>query len=155
MQDQIKRQVYFKTWQWVLCAFTASFTFGYASFLYASRFSHLGFKGNGIFGPGCLLLNFPLKAIWEGQYRYRHGRWFKAEQSAWRTPEGGWYWTNLVPMTLNAVVNFLFLIVMTFSWQFAKVGGINQGIISTLVSLSAVMNIVAFRVLFKEKVTVY
>ena len=42
---------------------------------------------------------------------------------------------------------------MTFAWRFAKMGGMNQGIISTLVSFASVFNVFLFAKIFKEKVT--
>jgi len=41
---------------------------------------------------------------------------------------------------------------MTFAWKFAKIGGLNQGVISTLLSFASVFNIFLFAYLFKEKV---
>jgi drug/metabolite transporter (DMT)-like permease len=56
-------------------------------------------------------------------------------------------------MAGNALTNGLYLIVMTFAWKFAKIGGLNQGIISTLLSFSSVINIFSFAFFFNEKIT--
>ena len=131
----------------------AGFCMGIGSTVYATRFAQYGLLGNGILGPGTLLLTFVAKAIYELIYYCKHGRWFKVVNSAWRTKEGKLKAVNLIPMVLNAATNFLYLIVMTFAWRFASIGGINQGIISTLVSFSAVFNIFLFRFCYKESVT--
>lgn len=64
---------------------------GSGAFIYASRFADMGLIGLGLVGPGCLILNIIVKLIIEGSYRCKHGRWFKKENSTWKTAEGKWY----------------------------------------------------------------
>ena len=54
---------------------------------------------------------------------------------------------------VNGLTNFGFAFVMTFAWRFAKMGGMNQGIISTLLSFSSVFNVFIFAKVFGETVT--
>ena len=42
---------------------------------------------------------------------------------------------------------------LTYAWEFAKLGGMNQGVISTLVSFASVFNIIAFYFLYNEKIS--
>jgi len=86
---------------------------GTGSFIYASNFAKYGFVANGILGPGVLLANILVKFIMELQYYIRHKRWFKAEGSAWKTPEGKWSFKNLTAVLANALTNFLYTVVMT------------------------------------------
>ena len=41
-------------------------------------------------------------------------------------------------------MNFCYLLVMSSAWNFAKEGGLNQGVISTLNGFYAVFNMLAF-----------
>ena len=44
---------------------------------------------------------------------------------------------------------------MSVAWDFAKQGGLNQGVVSTLLSFAAVFNVVTFYICFGEKVTIW
>ncbi len=50
-------------------------------------------------------------------------------------------------------VNVSYLIVMTYAWYFAELGGINQGVVSALLSLASLINVVTFYFGFGEKIS--
>lgn len=52
----------------------------------------------------------------------------------------------------NVTVNVSYLIVMTYAWYFAKLGGINQGVVSALLALASLINVVSFYCAFGEKI---
>ena len=58
----------------------------------------------------------------------------------------------MIAVAANCLTNFLYTVCMTFAWKFAKMGGLNQGVVSTLLSFSSVFNVFIFWWLFKEKV---
>lgn len=137
---------------WITCACLAGATQGTGAFIYASNYAKYGFIANGLLGPGVLLSALVAKLILETTYYCRHKSWFNPENSAWKTAEGKWYFKNLIAVVSNAVTNFLYTVVMTFAWRFARMGGLNQGIISTLLSFASVFNLFLFRFFFAEKV---
>ena len=139
-------------WSWVTCAVVAGLCQGTGSFIYASNFSKYGFIANGILGPGVFLSALIAKCIIEGRHRIVHKTWFKKEKSAWKTKQGKWSFFNAIAVVANAVTNFLYTVTMTFAWKFARMGGLNQGVISTLLSFASVFNIFLFAWIFKEKV---
>lgn len=49
--------------------------------------------------------------------------------------------------------NIGYTIVMTFAWNFADQAGLNQGVISSLVSFASVFNVIVFYFVFGEKVS--
>ena len=126
---------------------------GTGSYLYAVDFAQYGFLGNGIMGPGTFFVTLFCKIILELRHRIKHKRWFRRENSAWLTPKGKCYWINLIPLAGNFSMNSLYLIIMTFAWRFSVIGGMNQGIISTLLQFSSVFNIITFYCFFNERVT--
>lgn len=67
-------------------------------------------------------------------------------------PNGKLKWSNLVPLLGNATVNVSYLIVMTYAWYFAELGGINQGVVSALLALASLINVVTFYFGFGEKI---
>lgn len=140
---------------WITCAITAGICMGTGNFIYASNYSYLGFQGNGLLGPGALLVFSIVKFIREYTHFKREGRWFKANNSAWIDQNGAVYYKNFVPLLVNGLTGFGFSVVMTFAWRFAKMGGMNQGIISTLLSFSSLFNVFLFAKIFGEKVTKY
>jgi len=62
-------------------------------------------------------------------------------------------WSNLVPFLGNVTVNVSYLIVMTYAWYFAKLGDINQGVVSALLALASLINVVTFYFGFGEKIS--
>ena len=62
-------------------------------------------------------------------------------------------WSNLVPFLGNVTVNVSYLIVMTYAWHFAKLGGINQGVVSALLALASLINVITFYFGFGEKIS--
>ncbi len=50
-------------------------------------------------------------------------------------------------------MNVSYLIVMTYAWYFAELGGINQGVVSALLALASLINVVSFYFGFGEKIS--
>jgi len=59
-----------------------------------------------------------------------------------------------VPLLGNVTVNVSYLIVMTYAWKFAELGGINQGVVSALLALASLINVITFYFGFGEKISV-
>ena len=51
------------------------------------------------------------------------------------------------------LTNFGYLLVMSVGWKFAKASEMNQGVISTLLSLASLFNIISFYFKFGEKIS--
>lgn len=127
---------------------------GTGAFIFASNFSGQGIFGTGLIGPGAFLLCVILRAQSEIRYRCKNGRWTKeGDKSRVLKPDGKILWKSLIPLTANVLTNLLYLLAMTIGWKLAKAGNINQGVISTLLSLASVINMVLFYCKFGEKVS--
>ena len=126
---------------------------GLGNFIYASNLSRFGLKGLGVMGPGVLSTFLIVKLAREYHYFKKQARWFKTQNSTWLTEKGEVYYRNGVPLVVNGLTNLGFTFVMTFAQRFAKMGGMNQGIISTLVSFASVFNVFLFAKIFNEQVT--
>ena len=143
----------FKNLYWVSCAVGAGMCMGSGSFIYANNFAQYGLVGNGVLGPGAWVIFVIIKLTAEVRYRLKHGRWTKAKGSAWFTDEGKFKPKTLIPLTSHTLTNMGYTICLTFCWTWAKQAGMNQGIISTLLSFATVFNLCVFRLYFKEKLT--
>ena len=64
-------------------------------------------------------------------------------------------WKTLIPLFGNAITNGGYLVVMSLAWDFAKAGGLNQGVVSTLLSFASVFNVVTFYCFFNEKISLW
>ena len=127
---------------------------GTGSAIFAVNYADLGFEGGGLCGPGVFIIFLLLWVVRESTYRIKHGRWTKpGDQSRLVWADGRLKWSNLIPFFGNVTVNVSYLIVMTYAWYFAKLGDINQGVVSALLALASLINVVTFYFGFGEKIS--
>ena len=127
---------------------------GTGAFIFASNFSDYGIIGTGILAPGPFIMCLATRTYKEISYKRRSGSWFKpGNASRVMTPEGKILWKSLIPVTVNLLTNGGYLVVMSLGWKFAKASNMNQGIISTLLSMASLFNIIVFYFKFGEKIS--
>ena len=119
--------------------------------VYATCYSRLGLAGVGLTGPGTFLVFLLWRSVLELNYRAKNGRWLKSSGSRLLDEEGKYKWRNLIPLLGNVLINGLYLIIMSFAWNFAKLGGLNQGLVTTWLSVASVYNVITFYCVFGEK----
>lgn len=142
-----------KNCYWISCSLGAGACMGTGAFIYASNFSQYGTLGVGIIGPGVVLYTALFRIILECRYKHKTGRWIKPKGSRVMTPEGKLIWKSWIPVIVNLLTNGGYLCVMSFGWKLAKASGLNQGVISTLLSLASLMNIISFYFKFGETIS--
>ena len=154
LEDELAAGGFFgKNCYWVSCSLFAGLTMGTGSFIYAVKYADLGFEGGGLTGPIVFVIFLTVNVIREVIHRVKTGSWVKKENSRVYWDDGRVKWSNLVPLCGNVAVNVSYLIVMTYAWYFAELGGINQGVISALLSLASLINVVSFYFGFNEKIS--
>ena len=127
---------------------------GTGSFIYATNFSEYGMLGAGMLGPGPFILCVIIRTYQEVSYKLRTGSWFKPKgASRVLNPDGSIQWKSLIPLFVSIAMNQSYILVMSLGWKFAERSGMNQGVISTLLSLSGLFNIVSFYFKFGEKIS--
>lgn len=62
-------------------------------------------------------------------------------------------WKTLIPVCMNVATNVLYIAALAVGWKLAKAVGMNQGVISTLLSLASLFNICIFYCKFGEKIS--
>ena len=142
-----------KNCYWISVSLLAGACMGTGAFIFASSFSEYGMIGTGILAPGPFFFCLIIRLFQEIRFRRRTGSWFKKEGSRVKTPEGKIIWKSLIPVAVNVITNALYLIVITIGWKLAKASGLNQGVISTLLSTASLINVVAFYFKFGEKIS--
>ena len=138
---------------WITCCLLAGFMMGTGAFVYAANYSEYGLSGAGVLGPGAFIVYLLAKILREVRYKYKNGRWTKRMGSSWVHEDGGVRWSSLVPLIGNMGATIGYTIVMTFAWRFADQAGLNQGVISSLLSFASVINCVVFYCAFGEKIS--
>ncbi|CDW81466.1 UNKNOWN [Stylonychia lemnae] len=63
-------------------------------------------------------------------------------------------WKNLIPLLGNGLTNLFNLVTITMAFKYAKLANMNQGIVSTLNTLTSVYNLFIFYFGFGERVTI-
>ena len=136
---------------WISCGLGAGFCMGTGGALYATCYARLGMGGVGLTGPGTFLVYALWRLILEVHYRFKNGQWLKATGSRLVYDEGGIKWKNLIPLLGNVFINGVYLILMSYAWNFARLGGLNQGLVTTWLSVASVYNVIVFYCVFGEK----
>ena len=133
------------------CGIGAGFFTGTGAFLYAPNYSRYGFAGAGILGPGTIAVFLMWRLACEIRHKIRKGTWFKKKGTR-VFGSGDKSWKNLVPLLIIACGNITFVVVISFTWKFAKIGGLNQGAVTTVVASASVFNAITFYCCFGEKI---
>jgi drug/metabolite transporter (DMT)-like permease len=103
-------------------------------------------------GPFCLYLI--IRLITEISYKCKTGSFFKPDgKSRIYNEKTGIKWLTFLAILINGLTNVGYLIALTYAWNFAKKGGMNQGVISILVSFASVFNAITFYFVFGEKIS--
>ena len=152
-----------KNCSWITCALLAGITMGSGSFIFATNYAKLGMMGGGICGPGVFIIFLIIWTVRQTYYRCKTGSWtfpvdvdhpdFPRGRSRLLKKDGSLRWSNLVPFFGNIACNVCYLICMTYAWYFAKLGDMNQGVVSALLALASLVNVVTFYFGFGEKIS--
>ena len=99
---------------------------GTGAFIYSNRYSEYGMAGVAVLGPGALIAFTLFKVLNEVSFRFKNGRWTKPENSSWfKGVDGKIRWTSLIPVICSTACNLVYIIVMTYAWDFATQAGLN------------------------------
>ena len=119
--------------------------------IYATCYARLGLAGVSLTGPGTFVFYLLWRIMLELKYRFVHGQWLKETESRVVDNDGKVKWKNLIPLFGNVFINGMYLVIMSYAWNFAKIGGLNQGLVTTWLSVASVYNVIVFYCVFNEK----
>ena len=138
---------------WVSIGLLAGAFLGFGRFFYATSFAKYGAPGIGAIGPSTVIIVLSVKLGLNIPYRCRNGRWLKEKDSNLLNdpPHRTIKWWNLFVLMFYSAPSLVIFICLTYAWRFAKLGGINQGVISILNSFASIINIIVFYFAFGEK----
>ena len=126
---------------------------GTGSFIYAKYFSSEGFWASGYLAPSGLILCLTYELFGFYQNYKKIGMFIDRETSNILTKEGKINKQNLIPLLANWYANTAHVFLLAFSFKFAKLGGLNQGVIPIVTSFASLFNAVSFYIGFKETIS--
>jgi drug/metabolite transporter (DMT)-like permease len=121
--------------------------------IFKTNFADDSLLEHALMGPGVFIICAIIKLTTNIRHYIKTGRWFSKDNSAWRTAQGTFQWTNIVALLGNSLTNIGSTVATMYALIFAKRGGLSYGYVAVLRSLSALTNLVAFAFWFGEKVT--
>lgn len=83
----------------------------------------------------------------------RLGTFINKEKSNIIDSNGKYLWKNLIPLLGNWFANTGHVFLFTYAFKYAKMGGLNQGIIPIITTLATLYNSIIFYKAFGEKVS--
>lgn len=138
---------------WILKVFIASLIMGCGQFLYATNFSNKGWIGTGFIGPIPVIWLILLKVYFAVRNKLTIGTFINKEKSNIVDPDGKVRWLNLAPLMGNWYGNTAHVFLFHFAYKFAKLGGLNQGVIPIMTIFATIFNTIVFYLAFGEKVS--
>ena len=117
--------------------------------------SNAGYFGPGFTGPLSLVLLVGFRVCQGLRNKYQKGKFINRKTSNWFAKETGLFqFENLWPLAGNFIPNLLGLIILSLGMKYATMGGVNQGVIPTLMSLGGVYSGILFYFAFNEIISV-
>ena len=114
-----------------------------------------GVCGPGFAGPLALVILVGYRLFQACKNKWEYGRFINRKKSNWVAKETGLFqFENLSPLVGNSLPNMAGLIVLSMGMKYAAMGGVNQGIIPTLMSLGGVYSGILFYFAFDELISV-
>lgn len=123
---------------------------GIGLYLYASNFSKLGIIANGFVGPIPLIILVIWKFSIAAHNRCTIGTWIDRNSSNIVDKEGNLQTQNIIPIAGNWFANIAHVFLFTYAFKFAKLGGLNQGVIVVMAGFAMVFNSCSFYCAFGE-----
>lgn len=82
--------------------------------------------------------------------KWKYGKFINPEKSNF-FGEDGFKYSNLIPLAASFYSSISYVILFSFAYKFAKKGGLNQGVILIMTSLSTIYSTILFYFKFGEK----
>lgn len=136
---------------WVLSILFAAFTMGSTLYMYAVYFSDRGIAAPAYVGPVALIPTIIVKFLVSIYDKRTKGKFFDRSKSNLLKPERGLKCKNLIPLCFSAYGNTAHFFFFALAFKYAKMAGLNQGVISILTIFATIFNVISFYFAFGEK----
>jgi drug/metabolite transporter (DMT)-like permease len=132
-------------------AILAGIFFGLAN-LFMGSTSYAGFVSQEIISVGTLIVGLMYFAFMLLQSKHKNGYYWKWKKSYYYNPHtNGVNWLVIGIASFLALVFFFTGILILLTFEFALYGDLNQGIVSTLFSITSIYLAILFWVVYKQK----
>jgi len=126
---------------------------GIGMYIYATYFSHKGFMATGFIGPMPLLLILGYKGFVCLRNKRRLGTFINYQNSNLFDKDRNLKKKNLAPLIGNWYGNTAHVFLFTFAFKYAKLGGLNQGVIPIMTIFATIFNCTTFYFAFGETIS--
>ena len=126
---------------------------GLGQYIFAQHFSDEGIMATGYVGPVPLVLLILFKLYFAIRNKIKIGTFINLEKSNFYDEDGNFRKGNLVPLIGNAYANIAHVFLFTYAFKYAKMGGLNQGVIPIVTTFATIFNSVLFYFYFGEKLS--
>ena len=123
---------------------------GVGLYIYATNFSKYGIIANAFVGPIPLILLLIWKMSIACYNKYTIGTFIDRKSSNIVDGEGEFRYENIIPLVGNWLANIAHIFLFTYAFKFARLGGLNQGVIVTMIGFAMVFNSCSFYFAFGE-----
>jgi len=135
---------------WILSVFFAAFIMGTGLYIYSKNFSYMGFVGTAFLAPIPLLVFCSIKIGMAIRNKINLGTFINPKMSNIIDEDGNYKKINLVALLGSWYANTAHIFLLTFAFKFAKLGGINPGVVIVLVVFATIFNTFTFYFGFGE-----
>lgn len=124
---------------------------GNALYIYAANLSQKGILATAYVGPIPLLGTFVFKSLVFCYDKYKNGKFWDKSKSNLLNEDNSLKKINLVPLLTSVYANCAQYVFFTMAFKYAKLAGINQGVVTVMVVMATIFNTITFYFFFGEK----
>lgn len=139
---------------WIVSANIAALAMGIGLFILAVQFSgDNGLEGTRYLGIFTFLILFSIRIYQLVRQKFTLGTFIDYKNSSFFNSSGCFQRVNLIPLLGNWYCNSSHIFLFTYAFKFAKLGGLNQGVVAISLTFISITNTILFYFVFNEKVT--
>ena len=124
---------------------------GSALYIYAINFSKKGLIATAYVGPIPLLVVIIVKLLLASYHKYKNGKFFDKAKSNFINVDNTLKKRNMIPLITSIYANCAHYVFLTFAFKYAKLAGMNQGVVTIIIIMASVFNSISFWLAFGEK----
>jgi len=156
-EQQRLRELYDSNPRWIIYAVISGLSLGLGNYIIGIKLAQEGILSSSFTGPFplALLIIYRLVQMTQNFFKYR---------SPINLGKSNWFYKarngrvlfkrkNILPITGSFLPTFFAFITTNLSFTYAALGGLNQGIISTLVAFAGVLTVIIFYFRFHEPIS--
>ena len=124
---------------------------GNALYIYATKLSYKGLLATAYVGPIPLASSIFFKILLTCYRKHKYGEFWNKSRSNFINEDNTIKKVNFWPLLVNIYANCAHYTFFTLAFKYAKLAGINQGVVTIMVIMATIFNSISFYFAFGEK----